>query len=268
MTVTSVGQEPITYQWQKNGANIAGATTAAFEVESMTAVDSGAYRCIATNPLGSDTSSVAQIALKDQFITVISPNGGENGDAHVGMEIQWNSDIRGYNVSIDYSPDSGFTWASVVEQTEDDGEFLWELPFEINSEKAFIKITSSLDTTVFDKSDSIFKINIWGAITVIDSSSSSEKLLVYPNPVSVYDDAVQITVPVNLSGTGELTICDNLGATLDYQRFEFTNGATLSWDLCNSAGVKVASGSYAAVLQVTAKSGEVSLYKVLFGVEE
>ena len=63
-TVTSTGAA--TYQWFKDGSAIAGATTTTYSIASTTAASAGNYTLVATNWLGSTTSTVAAL-------TVISP---------------------------------------------------------------------------------------------------------------------------------------------------------------------------------------------------
>jgi len=63
-TVTSTGAA--TYQWFKDGSAIAGATTTTYTLASTTAASAGNYSLVATNWLGSTTSTVAAL-------TVISP---------------------------------------------------------------------------------------------------------------------------------------------------------------------------------------------------
>ncbi len=51
------GTAPLSYQWQKNLANISGATGALYTTPAATSGDNGsAYRCIVTNSLSSATS--------------------------------------------------------------------------------------------------------------------------------------------------------------------------------------------------------------------
>lgn len=59
-----------TYQWQFNGANVAGATSSSLTLNNVTAANAGSYTLIATNTVGSTTSTPA-------FFTVStdSPNG-------------------------------------------------------------------------------------------------------------------------------------------------------------------------------------------------
>jgi hypothetical protein len=60
------GTGPLSYQWFKDGATIAGATQATYGISSTTASSAGQYSLVATNWLGSTTSTVAAL-------TVISP---------------------------------------------------------------------------------------------------------------------------------------------------------------------------------------------------
>jgi hypothetical protein len=57
------GSEPISYQWRKDGAAIAGATTATLGFASIRASDARTYSCVATNVAGSDTSRGAVITV-------------------------------------------------------------------------------------------------------------------------------------------------------------------------------------------------------------
>lgn len=62
-TVSASGDPTITYQWQKDGTNIGGATSSTYSIASVAAGDIGDYRCIVANSYGSDTSNVASLTL-------------------------------------------------------------------------------------------------------------------------------------------------------------------------------------------------------------
>jgi hypothetical protein len=61
--VTAAGTAPLTYQWQKNSANIAGATSSSYSISGATTNDAGGFRCIVANAYGSATSSVATLTV-------------------------------------------------------------------------------------------------------------------------------------------------------------------------------------------------------------
>jgi len=61
-SVTATGTGPLTYQWQRNGSNIAGATSAVYSVVA-TAAREGLYRVVVGNVVGNVISEVAQLAL-------------------------------------------------------------------------------------------------------------------------------------------------------------------------------------------------------------
>ncbi|MGH9900414.1 MAG: PQQ-dependent sugar dehydrogenase [Pyrinomonadaceae bacterium] len=63
-TVTASGTTPLQYQWQRNAANISGATSSSYTLPSATVADGGAqFRCVVTNALGSATSDGAVLTV-------------------------------------------------------------------------------------------------------------------------------------------------------------------------------------------------------------
>jgi len=63
-SVSVSGATPITYQWQKNGVNISGATANTYTIAQTTAADAGSYRCLVANTLGADTSTAAVLTVQ------------------------------------------------------------------------------------------------------------------------------------------------------------------------------------------------------------
>lgn len=63
-SVAAVGLPPLTYQWQRDGAAIAGAEGATHTTATATVALSGAtYRCVVTNPHGTATSETALLTV-------------------------------------------------------------------------------------------------------------------------------------------------------------------------------------------------------------
>jgi plastocyanin len=69
--VSASGTATLSYQWQKNGANISGATGTTYTTPATTTADSGStFRCVVSNSVGSATSNSATL-------TVNASSGGD-----------------------------------------------------------------------------------------------------------------------------------------------------------------------------------------------
>ncbi len=80
-SVTATGAEPFSFQWQKNGVDIPGATDQEFIFENPSLPDSGSlFRCIVTNALGADTSQAALLSVTSSNRPV--PNLLNPADGH------------------------------------------------------------------------------------------------------------------------------------------------------------------------------------------
>lgn len=62
-SVTATGTAPLAYQWQKNRANLTGASSASYSIGSVQQADGGVYRCIVSNSYGSATSAEATLTV-------------------------------------------------------------------------------------------------------------------------------------------------------------------------------------------------------------
>ena len=105
-TVVAGGTAPLSYQWQKNGANIAGATSASYTTAVTTAADSGStFRVVVSNTAGTVTSAAATLTVNTTDTTPPSVPTGLGATAVSSSEINlsWtastdNVGVAGYNV--------------------------------------------------------------------------------------------------------------------------------------------------------------------------
>src|SRR5205814_1441850 len=71
--VTANGTAPLNYQWQKNGANIGGATSASYTTPTTTTADSGStYRVVVSNSAGTAISNAAALTVSAAAVTPTS----------------------------------------------------------------------------------------------------------------------------------------------------------------------------------------------------
>ena len=90
-TVVAGGTAPLSYQWQKNGANITGATSASYTTPITTTADSGsAFAVVVTNTAGTVTSAAATLTVNAAPTPAIQVNP---------TSINFGNDVVGTNLS-------------------------------------------------------------------------------------------------------------------------------------------------------------------------
>ena len=109
-TVAASGSPPLSYQWQRNGVDISGATSTSYSLSSVTTADSGArFRARVTNSAGSVVSNEATLTVTSNqapAATISQPASGALYSA--GQTVAYagsGSDPEDGNL-----PASAFTW--------------------------------------------------------------------------------------------------------------------------------------------------------------
>jgi photosystem II stability/assembly factor-like uncharacterized protein len=116
------------------------------------------------DPSISDTSDLPFVIYDPGVpasITVISPNGGESWGVGTTQMITWTTSGLSDHVKIEYSTNNGINWAPVENHTQNDGIRPWVIPDEPSSH-CKIKVSSYIDSKIFDVSDSTFTIKSEG----------------------------------------------------------------------------------------------------------
>jgi len=80
-SVVANGTAPLSYQWQKNGASISGATLASYTTPTTTATDNGStFKVVVSNSVGNATSSPATLTVTPHTtpptVSITSPISG------------------------------------------------------------------------------------------------------------------------------------------------------------------------------------------------
>jgi hypothetical protein len=71
-SVVGTGAGPLSYQWRKNNANLAGATASAYSLTNVQSVNAGNFSVVITNSLGSITSRVAVLTVSPLWALAFS----------------------------------------------------------------------------------------------------------------------------------------------------------------------------------------------------
>ena len=115
----------------------------------------------------SDTSD-AVFTIYSPSLTVTSPNGGENWNVDSSQVITWTSQGTVGNVMIDYSINNGGSWITIVQSTENDGSYNWNVP-ATPSDNCLVRVSEmDGDGSPSDVSDAVFSIvsPVTGSITL------------------------------------------------------------------------------------------------------
>ena len=131
-TVAASGTAPLIYQWQRNGADIAGATSATYALATTAPTDTGAvFRALVSNTAGTATSNNATLTVTvaspvltiTQQPTDVTVTAGASASFAVAatcssgtLNVQWqrNSGTGGAFVAITSATSPGYTFATAI----------------------------------------------------------------------------------------------------------------------------------------------------------
>src|SRR5580704_1432336 len=139
-TVVAAGTAPLGYQWQKNGVNLTGASSASYTTPATTTADSGStFDVVVTNTAGSVTSATATLTVNAATVapTITTPPANQTvtagqtatftvvaaGTAPLGYQWQKNgvnltgASSASYTTPATTTADSGSTFDVVVTNT-------------------------------------------------------------------------------------------------------------------------------------------------------
>ena len=139
-TVVAAGTAPLNYQWQKNGANIAGATATSYTTPVTTTADGGStFAVVVSNTAGTVTSTAATLTVNPAPVVPTITTQPANQTVTAGqtatftvvaagtapLSYQWQkkgANIAGatatsYTTPVTTTADSGSTFAVVVSNT-------------------------------------------------------------------------------------------------------------------------------------------------------
>ncbi|SFM63738.1 Por secretion system C-terminal sorting domain-containing protein [Chitinophaga sp. YR627] len=188
-SVTASGGTPLSFQWQKNGANITGATAATYSIAQTTQADSGQYRCVVTNPISTINSNPAKLTVLPfnarPVPKILTP----------AATLTWNvGTIVNYSATATDAedgtlPDSAYTWEARFYHKDTPTSEHW------HPGPTLAKGVKSGSFTADNLGES--SPNIWFRLmlTVKDSNGRTGV-----DSVDVYPNKVQVTAASNIAG--------------------------------------------------------------------
>jgi len=145
-----------------------------------------------------------------KFLTVTTPNGGENWESGSSQTITWQSGGVS-EVRIFYTTNNGINWNVITEQTESDGFYNWEQIPVTASTNCKVKVVNVDELIPGDESDSPFSI-----------IPESEIMVKFPDG----NEVLQSGVPYDIKWTSN---------NVENVKIEFTSNSGAVWSVVEQA---------------------------------
>ena len=182
--VVAAGTAPLGYQWQKNGVNIAGATSASYTTATTTTADSGStFRVVVSNSAGTVTSSAATLTVNPApapAVQFLSPT-----------PINFGNDVVGVKSSLPLIIKNAGTATLTITQVTETGSAAFtvtglSLPLSVNAGQQTTITVAFLPTAVGTVS---------GNLSIVSNAPSS------PNSVALNGTGIAATLTLSISPT-------------------------------------------------------------------
>jgi len=228
-TVVAAGTAPLSYQWQKNGVNIAGATAASYATPATTTSDSGStFAAAVSNTAGAVTSSAATLTVNPAPAPAIQVNP---------TSINFVNGVVGTNLSqVLIIKNTGTATLSIAQVTETGSAFFtvsgFSLPLNVNAGQQTTITVAFLPTSVGTVS---------GNISIVSNAPTS------PTSVGLSGTGIAATLTLGISPTSLSFGNVTTGTSSAAQNVTITNtgnsNVTISQINLSGAGYSMTGGS-------------------------
>jgi len=180
--VVAAGTAPLSYQWQKNGANIAGATSASYTTPATATSDSGStFDVVVSNTAGTVTSNAATLTVNPTPAPAIQLSSST---------INFTNGVVGTSLSQPLIiTNTGTATLTITQVTATGAAFSvsgFTLPLGVNAGKQTTITVNFLPTLVG---------TVPGNISILSNAPTS------PTPVTLTGTAIAATLTLNISPT-------------------------------------------------------------------
>ena len=225
-SVTATGDPPLSYQWQWNGTNLAGATRSGLTITNAQVANAGAYGVVVTNQYGSVLSAIASLVVQDPFILAQPQNQSVAAGATASFTVS-----AGGTLPLSY-------------QWRKDGQALADGAGLGGAHTASLTVTNVQSGSMGNYSVVISNLNGWVA--------SSNATLTGPFAPTIFAQPASQKVP---AGSVPVLTVGALGAGLSFQ---WTREGTNLAD-----GGKISGTTTASLVVSNLEAGEVGNYAVV-----
>jgi glucose/arabinose dehydrogenase len=227
-SVTASGAEPLFYQWQRDGADIPGASFSSYTIASVQASDNGAmFRCAVSNAYGSISSNPARLTVSNNQAPIAAITTPANNTRYnAGDSIAFagtGSDPEEGNL-----PPAAFSWTIVFHHDTHTHPFLGPIT---NTMSGTFTVPTSGETSA----SVFYRIHL--TVTDLAGAQFSTFVDIFPNVVALTLVSDPIGLELTLDGqpvTSPYTVQSVVGmartiGAAPSQRVNKTNYSFASW---------------------------------------
>ena len=258
------GTAPISYQWQKDGANIPSATSSTLTLSNVSAADAGSYRLVATNAAGSATSSSATLTLilnAADFAGTYFGQFGSNASDRFALVVR----ADGTAMFLGYAGSKKAGYAAANFKLNNDSTFSVDLPeisagassSSIGDKSAEIVYASAAAATMRKFTGSLAPTGLKGSIEgtgLTLAATKSPATGAAQSVAGVYQsvalNSTNDTLTVVVDATGQAFVFAQMGASSD--------GGSATLNVATGKLAATLSGGSQATATINASAGSVS----------
>ncbi|MCX8520208.1 MAG: immunoglobulin domain-containing protein, partial [Rhodoferax sp.] len=249
-SVTATGTGTLAYQWLKNGADIAGATSSTYTIAATSSEDSGAaYSVRVSNSQGTVTSSPAMLTVSDTAVALTISAQPAAQSVTEGQAANFSVTAKGTGTlryqwiknGADIVGATSRTYTTPVTSIADNGAAY------------SVRVSNSADQPVTS-----------GTATLTVNPVAAPTITVQPATAQTVTDGQSVTFSVTATGTGPLVYQWKKGgnnipgansSTYTLQTTSTTDSGVYSVEVSNSAGPVTSSNATLTVSAVAAAIG-------------
>ncbi len=196
LTVGASGDAPLSYQWQFDGTNIAGATTSSLLLTGLQGSNSGTYSVIVSDPISTNSSSaVVSVTAGPPQLLVPSQNRVETVGDHLAFSAtvtgtapityQWKSN----GVVVAGATASAFGLTNIVLANSGTYSVTYANQFGTNTASATLLVTTNLQSL---SSNNLVVSRVGDGLQPLNSLTGNTVYLDQITPLGVYSNTIMI----------------------------------------------------------------------------